>query len=98
MKAMLRVLVSILQRLAGTAKDLRGRRGRRSMRLCETLALGDRRALALVMVENEKFLVGTAGNSISLLARFPSPEDRPDPLFGVEADEAFDPEEYKTWR
>ncbi|MGH9377270.1 MAG: flagellar biosynthetic protein FliO [Terriglobia bacterium] len=97
-KAILHGFVSTLQRLAGTAKDLRGRRGRRSMRLCETLSLGDRRALALVMVENEKFLVGTAGSSISLLARFPSPENRPDPLFGADADGVFDPEEYKTWR
>ncbi|MGH9353877.1 MAG: flagellar biosynthetic protein FliO [Terriglobia bacterium] len=103
-KAMLQVLVSAFRQLAGTTKGLRNRRGKRSMRLCETLSLGDRRVLALVMVENEKLLVGTAGSSISLLARFPSPEDRPngpygqDPLSGAEADGAFDPEEYKTWR
>ncbi|MGH9343007.1 MAG: flagellar biosynthetic protein FliO [Terriglobia bacterium] len=108
--AMFRVLVSVFRQLAGTTKSLRNRRGRRSMRLCETLSLGDRRILALVMVENEKLLVGTAGSSISLLARFPSPEARPyepcgpeeaerqDPLFGAEAGGAFDAEEYKTWR
>jgi len=39
------------------------------LRLCETLALGERRFLAVVQFEQQKFLIGTAGNSISLLTR-----------------------------
>lgn len=38
------------------------------MRLCETLSLGDKRFLAVVRVEQQKFLVGGAGNSVALLA------------------------------
>ena len=51
------------------------RRRPRTMHLCETLPLGERRFLAVVMVERQKFLVGTAGNSIALLARLPSNGD-----------------------
>lgn len=68
------------------------------MRLCETLALGDRRYLALVRVEGQRFLVGAAGNSVSLLARLPSLADPGESLSAVGADEVFNPEEYKTWQ
>lgn len=110
---MLRAIVSAFRQLAGAAKGIHKRRGKRSMRLCETLSLGDRRVLALVMVENEKLLVGTAGSSISLLARFPSLEAQSNDAFGpfsseassvqgcmsgTGSDESFDPEEYKAWR
>ncbi|HEV2500342.1 MAG TPA: flagellar biosynthetic protein FliO [Terriglobia bacterium] len=110
---MLRAIVSAFRQLAGAAKGIHKRRGKRSMRLCETLSLGDRRVLALVMVENQKLLLGTAGSSISLLARFPSLEVQPNETFGpfgseapsgqgslyeADSDESFDPEEYKAWR
>jgi len=44
------------------------------MRLCETLSLGERRFLAVVRVDDEQFLIGGAGNSISLLTRLPARE------------------------
>lgn len=44
----------------------------RSLRLCETLSLGDKRFLAVVQVNQEHFLVGGAGNSIALLTHLPS--------------------------
>lgn len=78
------------------------------MRLCETLSLGDRRVLVLVMVENEKLLVGTAGSSMTLLARFPAQEPRRYGMAGLgetvgqddfpDVDEAYDAEAYKSWR
>lgn len=84
------------------------RKNNRSMRLCETLSLGDRRVLALVIVENEKLLVGTAGSSMTLLARFPGRESKPQGVAGLDetlgqdsfmdADEAYDAEAYKSWR
>ena len=43
-------------------------RHKNKMRLCETLSLGDKRFLAVVRVEQQKFLVGGAGNSVALLA------------------------------
>lgn len=68
------------------------------MRLCETLPLGDRRYLALVSVEGRRYLLGSAGSSISLLASLPPPGSAVEPLAGVGASAGFDPEEYKTWQ
>jgi flagellar biogenesis protein FliO len=64
------------QRITATRRD-------RKMRLCETLSLGERRFLALVLVEQQKFLVGGSGNSIALLARLPSQPDSPTPDAGA---------------
>lgn len=47
-------------------------RRKNDLRLCETLSLGDKRFLAVVLVEQQKFLVGGAGNSVALLAKLPS--------------------------
>jgi len=41
------------------------------IQLCETLSLGEKRFLAVVLVEQQKFLVGGAGNSVNLLAKLP---------------------------
>jgi flagellar biogenesis protein FliO len=71
--------------LAGVAMMFRfgqqitaGRRERK-MRLCETLSLGERRFLALVQVERQKFLVGGSGSSVALLARLPSEPESAQP-------------------
>jgi len=48
-------------------------RRKNDLRLCETLSLGDKRFLAVVLVDQQKFLVGGAGNSVSLLAKLSSP-------------------------
>ena len=61
------------------------RRPQRSLRLCETLSLGEKRFLAVVEVNQEHFLVGGAGNSIALLtplpasAALPAEKNRPRP-------------------
>ena len=47
------------------------KRKNRQIQLCETLSFGDRRFIALVVVEGQKYLVGGAGNSISLLTSLP---------------------------
>ena len=44
----------------------------RKLRLRETLPLGEKRFLAVVQFEQEQFLVGGTGQSISLLARLNS--------------------------
>lgn len=95
---MLRFMISAMRKLLDTGQSIRFKRKEKSMRLCETLALGDRRFLALVRVEGQRFLVGAAGNSVSLLARLPALPDAGEPLAGVAPDEVFNPEEYKTWQ
>jgi hypothetical protein len=39
----------------------------RQLRLCETLALGERRFLVVVEFASQKFLIGTSANAITLL-------------------------------
>ena len=41
----------------------------RSLRLCETLSLGDRRALIIVQIERRRFLLAATSQSITLLQR-----------------------------
>jgi len=68
--------VPIVDRMIGVARRalhamvtrLNAPRREREMRLCETLALGDKRLLALVQVGHERFLIGGAPNSVVLLA------------------------------
>jgi flagellar biogenesis protein FliO len=48
------------------------RQHKRKLRLRETLPLGEKRFLAVVQFEQEQFLVGGTGQSISLLARLKS--------------------------
>ncbi len=68
------------------------------MRLCETLPLGERRYLALVQVDGERFLLGATGHSLSLLARLTPAGSAEDSFAGPASDESYEPEEYKTWR
>ena len=70
------------QSLAGKLLELlKGKisvqRRERKLRLCETLSLGERRFLAVVMVEEHKFLVGGGGNSVALLAQLPAGTSEP---------------------
>lgn len=50
------------------------RRRERQLHLRETLALGDRRYLAIVECRGKEFLVGCTGSSISLLSTLPARE------------------------
>lgn len=95
---MLRIIISTLKKLVSSGQGLRLRRREKAMRLCETLPLGDRRYLALVLVEGHKFLVGTAANSVSLVARIPPAGEDEGAGSSAELQPAFDPEEYKTWQ
>ncbi len=47
------------------------RRPAKMLRLCESLPLGERRFVAVVEVEKERFLVGGTANSLVLLSRLP---------------------------
>jgi flagellar biogenesis protein FliO len=47
---------------------VKARKARR-LRVCETLALGERRFLAVIEFDRQEFLVGGSANSVVLLAR-----------------------------
>jgi flagellar biogenesis protein FliO len=40
------------------------------LRLCESLALGERRFVAVVQFEHRRFLIGATANSLVMLAQF----------------------------
>jgi len=61
-RALLRYLTSFLTRSAG--------RKARSLSVCETAGLGDRRFVAVVQADGERFLIAGGTASISLLAKF----------------------------
>jgi|SRR5580698_7120068 flagellar biogenesis protein FliO len=69
----LQALVSLLFK---AGRRLTIQRRKNTMRLCETLPLGDKRFLAVVLVEQQKFLVGGAGNSVALLAELRAGKNR----------------------
>ena len=52
--------------------SVRVRRRERSLRLCETLPLGEKRFLAVVQFEGRRFLIAATNHSISLLERLDS--------------------------
>ena len=91
-------LIASIKNLLARAQDIRCKRKERAMQLCETLSLGDRRFLALVRVGEQKFLVGAAGSSISMLAQIPPSQDAQTRLRQVEDGALFGIKECKTWK
>jgi flagellar biogenesis protein FliO len=51
------------------------RRAPQQLRLCESLALGEKRFVAVIQFETERFLVGGGASSVNLLARLSEPAD-----------------------
>jgi flagellar biogenesis protein FliO len=64
---------SLFTRLVGSAirllRSVRVRHHKRFLRICETLPLGEKRFLALVQFERQRFLIGVTQDSIALLDR-----------------------------
>ena len=54
---------------------LRVRKATRRLRLCESLSLGEKRLLAVVEYEQQRFLVGGGAQSVNLLARLDESRD-----------------------
>ncbi len=61
-------LMAQLRVLAGRWRARPARR----LRLCESLPLGERRLLAVVQFERQRFLIGASGNGLALLASLPN--------------------------
>jgi len=63
------------ERLRKVFRMLTIRRRERSLRLCETVALGDKRFVAVVQFERQRFLLGVTPQSVSLLQAVGERED-----------------------
>ena len=47
----------------------RAQQARKNLRVCETVSLGEKRFVAVVQVDEERFLIGGSSSAVSLLTR-----------------------------
>jgi flagellar biogenesis protein FliO len=74
-------LLDILQRFWRSAlRRVRAQRDGGNLHLRETLSLGEKRFVAVVEVNHQRFLIGGTANSIALLARL---QRKPQPEFAT---------------
>jgi flagellar biogenesis protein FliO len=66
----------LLEKFRAFLHSVRVRRRIRSLQICESLPLGEKRLIAVVQVEGRRFLIGATNQSISLLDRLDSPASR----------------------
>lgn len=62
-------------------------RALRRLKLCESLPLGDRRFIAVVQFEQQRFLIGGGGNTLALLTQLPKADEGTQG--GAEKDQAW---------
>ncbi|MGA2813062.1 MAG: flagellar biosynthetic protein FliO [Candidatus Acidiferrum sp.] len=67
----------IWERLHGILRMLSIRRRERSLRVCETVSLGEKRFVAVVQFERRRFLLGVTPHSVSLLQGLGDQEQPP---------------------
>jgi len=60
------LLISLWARICGAVATITASRSR-GLRLCESLSLGDKRMLAIVECDHQRFLLAATPQSISLL-------------------------------
>jgi flagellar biogenesis protein FliO len=71
---------SLWLRLRAALAGVKIQRRQRRLRLCETLSLGDKRLIAVVEYENQRFLVAATPQRISLLQSLgPATDENPAP-------------------
>jgi flagellar biogenesis protein FliO len=61
------LLTRLLLPILALLRSVKIQRRERFMRICETLPLGEKRFLAIVQIEQQRFLIATTNQSISLL-------------------------------
>lgn len=57
------------------AQRVKTQRAEKRMRLCESVSLGDRRFVAVIQVDQERFLIGGSSTSVCMLTKL-QPEER----------------------
>jgi hypothetical protein len=70
----IRIAFDILSRVSTALQKLwKTQRTQKHLRVCESVSLGDKRFVAVIQVDQERFLVGGAANSIAMLTRLAEP-------------------------
>jgi flagellar biogenesis protein FliO len=75
-------LTRLIAGIQAAVSRLKVRRAVRSLRLCETLPLGERRSLLLVQCEQHRYLIGATAQMLTLIERLdtgrdPAPSELP---------------------
>jgi flagellar biogenesis protein FliO len=68
---------SLLARLRTLLRNLTIRRRDRSLRIAETVSLGDKRFVAILEFERQRFLIGITSQSVSLLQALGAQQSAP---------------------
>jgi flagellar biogenesis protein FliO len=50
------------------------KQARKNLKVCENVSLGEKRFVAVIQVDDERFLIGGSSSSVSLLTRLPEPK------------------------
>ena len=70
--------VAITRKIAGGIawflQKVKVQKARKSLRMCESLPLGDHRFVAVIQVDGERFLIGCSSSSVSMLTRLQEPQ------------------------
>jgi flagellar biogenesis protein FliO len=75
----------LIDSIGSFLRSVKVRRRERSLRICETLPLGDKRFLAVVQIEGRRLLIGATNQSIAVLDRLDSnsvPRHKSEPSLG----------------
>lgn len=73
MDSLLHGTPALLARLRSLWGRVCVRRRRRSLRVCETVSFGDKRFVAVLEFERQRFLIGVTSQSVSLLQSLGAP-------------------------
>ena len=65
------LLVHTWSALKWIMRRAKAQQSRKNLRICETVSLGEKRFVAVVQVDEERFLIGGSASAVSLLTRLP---------------------------
>lgn len=63
------LLMRIWSALKWIGQRAQAQQARKNLRVCENVSLGEKRFVAIVQVDDERFLIGGSSGSVSLLTR-----------------------------
>jgi len=63
------LLVRVWSALKWMMQRVRVQQARKNLRVCETVSLGEKRFVAVVQVDEQRFLIGGSSSAVSLLTR-----------------------------
>ena len=62
-------LAQVWNALKWILQRAKAQQARKNLRVCETVSLGEKRFVAVVQVDEERFLIGGSSSAVSLLTR-----------------------------